>query len=206
MNAAARAAAGCLSPAVARKRAARRAGLRRYESELRTRRGHCLAPGCASRQGVVRVTIDVTARDRINRFAGVECAQCGRFWYRIGDNAPVRRKGYQAVLITLIAPSGDRRVIWQSHGAVKTAGHDSVVIVDARLGQLDDAVRQWQASRDKREAAKSARKAVKLAADAAATRKSREVLAAMDAARAARAAAIAADESAAAERERNGLA
>lgn len=171
MNKAARAAAGCLSAPAAAKRARRAAGCRHYESEIRVRRGHCRAPGCASRAGVVRVTLDTTDQRRIERFAHVECAQCGRVWYRVSNDTEATRGGYLAALVTLIVPSDERRVIYRVRkgGAAHVAGDDTVILTNVTFGQLDDAARAWR----KRNAAVLARldraRASRAAKSAAAT-------------------------------------
>jgi hypothetical protein len=203
MNAKTRASLGCLSSISARKRARRQAGLARYESEIRLHRGKCRAPGCASRWGVTRVTLDFTAsRERIARDGHVECAQCGRVWHRI--KAPdVTHAGYQQVLLTVIVPSGERRIVWARNGAIHAQGDDQLVIVNPTLAQAQAGFAGWSKRNAQltasRERAKSKREAL-AAADRAATRD----LLARIAAREAAAAEAAAEEAAAAAREAAG--
>lgn len=206
MNRAARAAVGCVSPRVARKRASRAAGLRSYETEVSVHRGHCRAPGCASRYGVDRVTLDTTSTARVERFAHRECAQCGRVWHRVKDDTPVSRLGYQAVRITLIVPTGERRIVFASHGGVHAEGETSVVLRDATFGQLTDAYSAWQKRNNAVLAARARAKARKAELDAAATREFMAQLAAMDERRRLRDEERMAEERAADERERKGQA
>lgn len=205
MNATARAAVGQLSGAGARKRARRLAGLPAYADGIVTTRGHCRAKGCASRLGITRVTVDTTARDAVVRSAHVECAQCQRVWYRVkGDTPATTANAYQRVLFDLIAPSGDKRVLYRvkTNGAWHVNGDDSVTIANASRGQVSDALHVWRAARDKREAAKARAKARKAETDLIVRLAGMAALARMDERNAEREA----EERAAEERERKGMA
>lgn len=207
MNATSRAAAGCLSAVSGRKAARRAAGLRRYESELRLHRGKCRAKGCRSVWGVTRVSIDLAmSRERVDRLATVECVQCHRTWYRIA--APeVTRAGYQAVLLTLIVPTGDKRVVFASHGGFHSNDADeTLVIPDASLAQLDEAYRAWRKRHDQLVGARDRAKLRRAEKEAEATRAGQAALARMDERRAAREAEESEAEDAALAREKAGLA
>lgn len=207
MNRAARAAAGCLSGPKSRERAARTAGIGRYYSELRTWRGHCRAPGCQSRYGVARITLDTTAIRRMERQAQVECVQCGRVWFRVADDTPAAKGGFQSALYTLIVPTGDKRVVYKAHGGgLHVRGEDTVILTNATLGQLMDAAASWRERNGALVARLDRARARKAERDMAAVIVAREALAAMDARRAERRAEIAANEAAADAREKAGLA
>lgn len=150
------------------------------------------------------MTVNTIDKAAVERFAHLECAQCGRVWRAFRADTPVTVKGYQAVLITLIAPSGTRRVLYRvkSNGAWHVNGDDSVVIPNATLAQLADAVRVHREAWDKREASRVKARLAReeqAAADRAATR---ELLVRADTRRAEREA----EERAADERERKGMA
>lgn len=200
MNAAARAAAGCLTREQARKRAYRGAGLRAYETELHVVRGHCRAKGCASRYGVIRETIDFREAAAITRAAQVECVQCGRYWYATRVPA-VTRHGYLSVRVTLILP-GNRRTYTTVRGAVRAEGDEAVMVVDPSLGEIDDAKRAWDARNGRLTAARDRAKAKRAAAEAEALATSRALMERLHARDAEREA----EEAAALAREKAGLA
>lgn len=203
MNMAARAAVGTLSPRVARKRAARAAGLRAYQHDLHVIRDRCRAPGCRSRAGIVRVTIDTTDPKTVRRSARVECAQCGHGWFRVRDDTPLTDGQRITAMATLIVPSGAKRVLYRvkTNGAWHVSGDDVTTIPNANVDQVMAAMRVWREAWEKREDAKlraRAKREVEAAADREATR---AMLARMDARNAEREA----EERAAAERERKGI-
>lgn len=204
MNRAARAAAGCLTGPGARKRASDLAGLRRYETEIRVWRGRCRAKGCASRYGVTRITIDTRDVRRIARLAVVECVQCGRQWWRVSDDTPATRQGYLSVLVTLLVPSDQKRVIYRRNGGVHASGDDTVEIRNATHGQLMDAAAEWRRRNGLLLGRLDRARTRKREADAAITRELMDGMRARDEARAERARIAREEEAAAAAREARG--
>jgi len=122
----------------ARRMAGQRSGIPAYQLDLATTRGRCLARRCASRWAVTRVTVDLRGRE-VDRFAHVECAACGRVWRRTRLVPITAPNGAQAVLVTAILPASARR--WYAHGAWHREGDDALVLVNASIGDLDDAAR-----------------------------------------------------------------
>lgn len=160
-----------------------RAGIPAYLSDFRLVPGSCAKRRCRSRYGVVRLSIDMTSRERCETLATIECADCGRTWRRI--RAP-RLTEYQRTRLTLILPGDQRR--WYSRGHWHTEGHDAFVIRDATQLELMAAQDDWRTrnaqyldakSRAKRRREDAEREQHAHAADLLAR------LAAMDAARAA---------------------
>lgn len=182
--------------------AARDAGIPMYASDIRPRRGKCMKRRCKSRWAVPRVSLDFRDPDRIDRLATLECASCGRTWRRIPDGTTVRTPGtgYLAARVTLILPSTAHR--WRSRGRWHREGSDGLVLVNADVGELEDAVDTHRVRMGKRADARE-RAAAKREAEAAADREAtREWLARVHEADAAREA----EERAAAAREAAGMA
>lgn len=167
-------------------RATLAAGLPGYLSDLRPIRGRCLKRRCSSRWGVVRVTLDFRDPERIERFAALECAACGRVWRRCKVPPITSREGYQAVRLTLILPATMHR--WYARGRWHAEGEDAVIIGEANISDLDEAAR---AHRAKAEAAadRKARARAKAEAEALADHEramqTLTMMAELDAARAA---------------------
>lgn len=119
------------------------AGIPRYLAELRITRGTCRGgtkrKPCPSRHGVTRVTFDYRDRTRVDSFAHVECALCGRTWRRV----KVPRLGeYQSVLLTLILPDHAKR--WFARGTWHREGSDAIVRPNATWSDLMDAGAEWR--------------------------------------------------------------
>lgn len=122
----------------AQRLASSRTGIPAYQAEFSLIRGRCLGRRCQSRWGVIRLTLDFRARE-LERFAHVECAQCGRIWRRCRV-VPLRtRRGFQTVAVTGILPARANR--WFSRGRWHREGDDGLVVREMTLGDLDEAAR-----------------------------------------------------------------
>jgi hypothetical protein len=156
-------------------------------------RGKCRVKRCGARYGVRRVTLDFTAsRERVERYAGVECVACGTPWTyttaagivrvkRIAEPRLTHPDGALAVRLTLIVPSGEDAVIYRRHGALKREGDEQLVVVDADIAALMTARDAWSVRNGQLLAARKRAAERKAERDAEAVRKSREALARMDA-------------------------
>lgn len=132
-------------------RATTGAGIPGYASDMAPVRGRCLRKRCGARWGVVRVTIDTRDATRIDRFAHVECAACGRVWRRVKIPAITSAAGYQRVRLTLVLPAEAHR--WYARGRWHREGDDAVTIIEATIGDLDEAARAHRAKSETRLAA-----------------------------------------------------
>ena len=169
----------------ARRMAGQRSGLPAYQLDLATTRGRCLARRCASRWAVTRITVDLRGRE-VDRFAHVECAACGRVWRRTRIVPITAPNGGQAVLVTAILPASARR--WYAHGAWHREGDDALILVNASIGDLDDAARARRTRMDSVYRRLQRAKDLRAARESEALAKSRALMAhlhAMDAERAA---------------------
>lgn len=180
--------------------AVREAGIPRWASDIRPVRGRCRAKvkrrPCGSRWAIPRVSLDFRDPDRIDRLATLECASCGHVWRRISDGTAVRsREGYQAAYITLILPAVARR--WHSRGVWHREGDDALVLRNADVADLDEAVDAHRARLANRIDARNRARAKREAEDMVAIQRGREALARLDALQAEREA----DEAAALARE-----
>lgn len=116
----------------------RAAGIATWAHDLKPVRGRCQHGRCPSRWAIPRVTLDLR-EERVERVCTLECASCGRTWRRV-KVPPIRsRHGYQAVRLTLILRNAAYRR-WRSRGHWHREGDDSIVLVDADLGDLDEAM------------------------------------------------------------------
>ena len=132
----------------ARRKVARDAGIPLYGADFAPIRGRCLRPVrrgvCGSRYGIVRVSIDFTFRDRIDRLATVECAVCGHVWRRVHPPERVTsREGYQSVRLTLIVP-GDDRVNYSRATRKRTVVSGACVMTGASIADLMAATDDWR--------------------------------------------------------------
>lgn len=142
----------------ARRKAAQDAGVPKYAAEMRPVRGRCRAVlgrahrPCDNRWGIVRVSVDLTSREAVDRLATVECASCGHVWYR--TTPPKVTDGqYQSVRLSVIIPSELRR--WYARGRWRTQGTDAVVIREATLADLMAAMDDWRARNGQYESARA---------------------------------------------------
>lgn len=162
------------------------AGIPEYASDIRPVRGRCRKRTCGSRWGVVRVSIDFRDPLRVDQFATLECAACGRTWRAVKVPPLTSREGYQAVRLTLILAGSVNR--WFSRGRWHREGDDAVMLREADIGDLDEAARAHGARADRIAERKAAARLAREEAEReqhAATMNLLDRLAAMDAARAA---------------------
>ena len=153
--------------------AARDAGIPGWSSDIKPVRGRCLRRRCKSRWAVPRVSLDFRDPDRVDRLATLECVSCGRTWRRIPDSTRVRTPGtgYLAARVTLILASTAHR--WRSRGRWHREGDDGLVLVNATVAELEDAVDAHRERMDKRADARqraTAKREAEAAADREATR------------------------------------
>lgn len=127
-----------------------------YLADFRLVAGHCRAKRCKSRYGVVRLTVDTRSRERLERFATVECASCGHTWRRTKTPALAE---YQSTRLTLILPGDERR--YYNRGRWHLEGGDTV-IRDATQADLMAACEDWR-KRNEQQLAAKARAAAKRA-------------------------------------------
>jgi hypothetical protein len=153
--------------------ASRRSGIPPYQLDLVTMRGRCLGRGCRNRWGVLRMTVDLRGRES-DRFTHIECAACGRVWRRTHNVRPSSRRG-QRVLLTAILPATAHR--WYARGRWHREGDDGLVIPEASIADLDDAVRAHRARQDSALARLQRAKDRRAALEAEALAKSRAVMA-----------------------------
>jgi hypothetical protein len=188
------------SRARAKRAATLKAGLAKWASDIAPIRGRCLGgtkrKPCPSRWAVIRVSLDFRDPERVDRLAVLECAQCGRVWRRVKPVAIRSREGYQAVRINVILPAVANR--WYSRGRWKVEGTDALVLVDADLGDVEEAAVAHDARSTARQATRARAKVRREESDRVAIAKGVAALAVADAHR------EAADEAerAAAERDR----
>lgn len=161
------------------KAGARSAGIPVWSSDIKPVRGKCLGRvkrgKCGSRWAIPRVSLDFRDATRIDRLAVLECARCGRVWRRIKADQSVRsREGYLTAKLTLILPASINR--WYSHGAWHREGDDALVLVNATVADLDDAVEHHRKRADAREAGRARAKAKAYEADVIAIARSRAML------------------------------
>lgn len=180
------------------KAACHQAGIPLYAADLITVRGKCLGRRCTSRWAVVRVSLDFTG-DRVDRMATLECAACGRTWRRIAVPRLRSDAGYQATRLTVILPSNGLKR-WRSRGRWMREGDDSSVLVNADLGDVDEAATAHSERLGRKLDAIARRKAREAAETAALMARYREI----EAAAAARRAEREAEEAAALARENGG--
>lgn len=176
-----------------------RSGCPAYASDFKLIRGRCLAPKCRAQWGVVRVTLDFTdaSTDHNLALATVECAKCGRTWYR--TRTP-KFGQYQSTRLTLILPGDQRR--WYARGRYHVQGEAAITIPEATLSDMLAARDDWRKRFDRHADSKAKAKAKAALESAAATAAAQEWLAQMGETRKVREA----DEAAAAAREKAGLA
>lgn len=110
-----------------------------YASDFHLVRGRCLARRCDSRWGIVRLSIDTRSRERLDTLATVECARCGRTWYR---TTPPRLGEYQSTRLTLVLPGDARR--WFARGRWHVEGEDAITVADATWDDLIAAQDDWK--------------------------------------------------------------
>jgi hypothetical protein len=166
-----------------------------YLADFRLIPGQCRAKRCRSRYGVVRLSVDTRNRERLDRIATIECAQCGHTWRR---TTPPALSEYQRTRLTLILPGNERR--WYARGRWRVSGEDAVTIPDATQAELMAACDDWRKRNEQQLLAKARVAARKAEAERIAHEKTMatlEKLAAWDAQRAADEAAAAAREEAA---------
>jgi hypothetical protein len=120
-----------------------------YLADFRLIPGICRRRRCKSRYGVVRLSLDYRDRDRIDRFATVECAACGKTWRRTREP---RLGEYQSCRLTLILPHAQRRYYARKRWHVE--GDDAIVIRDATQSDLMAASGDWHARNERRQAAR----------------------------------------------------
>lgn len=181
------------------RRACRTSGIATWNQDLATVRGRCQHGRCKSRYAVVRVTLDFRL-DPVERYAATECTACGRTWRRVRVPALRSPAGYQSTRLTIILPARVRR--WRSRGHWRREGDDAAIVVDADLGDVDEAARAHERRATARAIVRERRKAREAAETAALMARLR----AAEEAAAIRRAAREADEAAAAAREMGGLA
>lgn len=169
----------------ARHRAAVLAGIGQYVNDIRPVRGRCKGGTkrrpCQSRWAAVRVSLDFRDPARVDRLATLECVVCGRVWRRVRPIAIRSADGYQAVLLDVILPASVNR--WYSRGTWHRDGDDALVIRNARLDDVDEAVLRNDGIMDRRRAAKERALQKRAAEDAVSIARLRETLATMDARR-----------------------
>lgn len=190
-----------VSRRAARRKVARDAGVPYYAADFAPVRGRCLRPVrrgvCGSRYGIVRVSIDLRSRDRVDRLATVECAVCGHTWRRVRPPERVTsRDGYQSVRLTLILPAADG-VHYSRATRKRTTSDGAVTLTNATIPDLIAATEDWR----KRNAVLLAARERLARRKAEAEAVQRERTAALFARIAEREAEIAAEEAAAAARE-----
>lgn len=134
-----------------------------YLADFRLVPGQCRKRRCKSRYGVIRLSLDFTSRERVDRFATVECAACGHTWRRCREP---RLAEYQTTRLTLILPSSQRR--WYARGRWHVQGTDAIVLRDATQLDLMAAFDDWRVRNgqylDSRARAKAKREAADLEA------------------------------------------
>ena len=165
----------------ARRKVARDAGVPYYGADFAPIRGRCLRPVrrgvCGSRYGIIRVSIDLTFRDRIDRLATVECAVCGHTWRRVRPPERVTsREGYQSVRLTLIVPGADR-VNYSRATRKRTVDDGACVMPRATIADLIAATDDWRERNAKYLATRERAAARKAEADAEARRRMADRLA-----------------------------
>jgi len=154
----------------ARRKVARDAGVPYYSADFAPIRGRCLRPVrrgvCGSRYGIVRVSIDLTFRDHVDKLATAECVVCGHTWRRV--RVPERLTspaGYQSVRLTLILPAADR-VNYSRATRKRVTSDGAAVLPGATIPDLMAAMDDWRKRNATLTAARERLAARKAAADA----------------------------------------